>query len=275
MIAFPNAKINLGLHIVEKRLDGYHNLETVFYPIPWKDALEISESKNSLPRKYALHLSGKIVIDDRGENLVVKAYKLLDEEFDLPPIDIYLYKNIPLGAGLGGGSADGAFMLKLLNKKFNLALSDEQLETYAARLGADCPFFIKNKPVYAEGIGNIFSPIELTLHNYRIIVIKPDVFVSTRDAFSGIVPQRPSYSICDVVKQPVHTWKDLLTNDFEKTVFSKYPEIGMIKESLYNKGAIYASMSGSGSSVYGIFEPDADIADGSISGDFCFYGRLI
>lgn len=256
MIVFPNAKINLGLNIVEKRADGYHNLETLFYPIPWEDALEVNIAKNSGKNKCTLHLSGKIVINDEAnDNLVVKAYRLLDADFDLPPVEVYLYKNIPLGAGLGGGSSDAAFMLKMLNDKFNLSLSNKTLEDYAVKLGADCAFFIRNHPVFATEIGNVFSDVTVDLKGYQIVVIKPDVFVSTKEAFAKIKPSRPSVSIMDIVAKPVSEWRGNLFNDFEDSVFPQYPEIREIKETLYNQGAIYASMSGSGSSVYGIFEP--------------------
>lgn len=208
-------------------------------------------------------------------NLVVKAYLLLDKEFHLPPVEIHLYKHIPSGAGLGGGSSDAAFMLKLLNEHYNLQLSDNQLEDYAAILGADCAFFIKNTPTYAEGIGNIFSPIELSLKGYRIMIVKPDVFVSTREAFANIRPHRPEYPVREVIRRPVAEWKDTLINDFEASVFPQYPVIGEIKEELYHQGAIYASMSGSGSSVFGLFAagttlPEIDWGTNA----FCFKGTL-
>lgn len=260
MINFPNAKINLGLNIVEKRPDGYHNLETIFYPIPWNDALEIIENPHDREIKCSLFISGK-PLPESCENLVIKAYNILDKDFNLPAIDIYLYKNIPLGAGLGGGSSDAAFMLKMLNDKFTLSLTDEQLEGYAATLGADCAFFIKNNPVFAEGIGNIFTPIPVSLKNYQLVIIKPDIFVSTKDAFANIIPQKPAYSIKDLIQQPIEGWKDYLINDFEKSVFGKHRDIEDIKQRLYDNGAIYASMSGSGSSVYGIFKPGFTIPE--------------
>lgn len=254
MLVFPNAKINLGLHITEKRSDGYHNLETIFYPIPLEDALEINPAKDN-NHKFTLHQSG-IVIDGKPEdNLVAKAYQMLDERFNLPPIDTHLYKHIPSGAGLGGGSADAAFMLRLLNENFSLGLSIEELEDYAARLGADCAFFIQNKPTFAEGIGNIFSPIKLSLKGYRLVLIKPNVFVSTKAAFSLIKPRKPIYSLKEIIACPVTEWKDLMANDFEESVFPQYPEIGEIKEDLYQRGAVYAAMSGSGASVFGLFPP--------------------
>uniref|UniRef100_UPI0035A10779 4-(cytidine 5'-diphospho)-2-C-methyl-D-erythritol kinase n=1 Tax=Prevotella heparinolytica TaxID=28113 RepID=UPI0035A10779 len=206
MLTFPNAKINLGLNITEKRPDGYHNLETIFYPIPVEDALEIN-ILNEGNTKFRLHQAGLEIAGEAENNLVVKAYKLLDAEFNLPPVDIHLFKRIPLGAGLGGGSADGAFMLKLLNEKFGLGLTDEALEDYAAKLGADCAFFIKNRPTYAEGIGNIFSPVTLSLEGYQIWLVKPDVFVSTKDAFAKIKPHRPALSLKQVIELPIEEWK--------------------------------------------------------------------
>ena len=255
MITFPNAKINLGLNIVEKRPDGYHNLETVFYPIPVEDALEVN-ILNESPQKFRLHQAGLEIAGEAENYLVVKAYKLLDERFNLPPIDIHLFKHIPSGAGLGGGSSDAAYMLKLLNEKFNLELSDENLEEYAAKLGADCAFFIRNTPTYAEGIGNIFSPISLSLKGYQIVLVKPDIFVSTRDAFAQIKPHRQEIPLKEVIKQPIEEWKERMVNDFEESVFPQFPAIREIKEKLYEAGAIYAAMTGSGSSVFGLFRPE-------------------
>ena len=274
MITFPNIKINLGLSITEKRPDGYHNLETVFYPVALEDALEIRTNPEA-QQKFTLHQHGMEIAGNPENNLVVKAYLLLDKEFHLPPVEIHLYKHIPSGAGLGGGSSDAAFMLKLLNEHYNLQLSDNQLEDYAAILGADCAFFIKNTPTYAEGIGNIFSPIELSMKGYRIMIVKPDVFVSTREAFANIRPHRPEYPVREVIRRPVAEWKDTLINDFEASVFPQYPVIGEIKEELYHQGAIYASMSGSGSSVFGLFAagttlPEIDWGTNA----FCFKGTL-
>ena len=274
MITFPNAKINLGLNITEKRQDGYHNLETVFYPIPLADALEIIPATNKR-NKFTLHQSG-ISIDGKPEdNLVSKAYRMLEEKFDLPPIDVYLYKHIPSGAGLGGGSADAAFMLKLLNDMFSLNMSVEELEHYAVRLGADCAFFIQNQPTFAEGIGNIFSPVSLSLQNYNFVLIKPDVFVSTKAAFAHIKPRKPKQSLKEIISRPVTEWKELMINDFEESVFPYYPEIGKIKEYLYQQGAIYASMSGSGSSVFGLFPQDKPVPSvTSFPNSFYFQHKL-
>ena len=274
MLIFPNAKINLGLNITEKRPDGYHNLETIFYPIPIEDALEINPLHDG-DGKYCLHQAGIEIAGEAENNLVVKAYKLLDELFDLPPVDIHLFKRIPSGAGLGGGSADAAFMLKLLNETFNLGLSLDKLAEHAARLGADCAFFIRNAPTYAEGIGNIFSPVSLSLKGYQLWLVKPDIFVSTRDAFSQIKPRRPQRSLKETIQLPVEEWREYMMNDFEESVFPQFPAIGEIKEEMYRQGAVYASMSGSGSSVYGLFVADAVLPDIDFGKKaFSYKGRL-
>lgn len=269
MITFPNAKINLGLNIIEKRPDGYHNLETIFYPINLQDALEVTRRENN-DKEYTLHISGSPLEGEPEDNLVVKAYKLLKKDYPgLLPVDIHIYKHIPAGAGLGGGSSDAACMIKLLNDKFSLGLSTERMEEYAVKLGADCAFFIRNKPVFATGIGNLFEPVELSLKGYHIILIKPDIFVSTRDAFAEIKPVRPAVSLKEIVKQPMETWKHSMKNDFEDSVFKKFPEIAAIKDELYDLGAVYAAMSGSGSSVYGIFKAPIENVEDKFCGCFC------
>ena len=268
MITYPNAKINLGLNIVEKRPDGYHNLETVFYPINIQDALEVTTSESE--NEYSLTISGTPIEGDPENNLVVKAYKLLKQDFpEIPGIDIHKYKHIPTGAGLGGGSADAAFMIKLLNEKFKLNISVKKMEEYSAKLGADCAFFIQNKPVFASGIGNIFEPIQLSLKGYYLVLVKPDIFVSTKDAFAHIKPKKPTNSLKDIIRMPVETWRAVMKNDFEESVFIKYPEIAAIKDKLYDMGAIYASMSGSGSSVFGIFREQVEHVDDVFNGCFC------
>lgn len=268
MINFPNAKINLGLNIVEKRPDGYHNLETVFFPINIQDALEVKLLEDS-DRPYKLTMKGNVLDCNPDDNLVIKAYKMLKEDFNLPPVDIHLFKHIPSGAGLGGGSSDCAFMVKMLNEKFALGLSLEKMEEYAARLGADCAFFVRNEPVFAKGIGNVFEPVRLSLSDYTLVLVKPDIFVSTRDAFANIKPARPEVSLKEIITRPVETWKDCMVNDFEKSVFMKYPEIAAIKDKLYDIGAVYASMSGSGSSVYGLFKSPVENVDEVFAGCFC------
>ena len=268
MITYPNAKINLGLNIVEKRPDGYHNLETVFYPINLQDALEVNLLEGE--EEFSLKVSGVPIEGEPENNLVVKAYRLLKKNYpEMPAIDIHMYKHIPTGAGLGGGSADAAFMIKLLNEKFKLNLSIEKMEEYAAILGADCAFFIQNKPVFATGIGNIFEPIQLSLKGYYLVLVKPDIFVSTKDAFAHIIPTQPTQSLKEIIRMPVETWRATMKNDFEDSVFQKFPEIAAIKDKLYDLGAVYASMSGSGSSVYGIFREQVEFVDEIFSGCFC------
>ena len=268
MITYPNAKINLGLNIVEKRPDGYHNLETVFYPINLQDALEVTTWEGE--KEYVLTTSGTPIEGDTESNLVVKAYKLLKQDFpEIPAIDIHMYKHIPTGAGLGGGSADAAFMIKLLNDKYKLGISIEKMEEYAAKLGADCAFFIQNKPVFASGIGNIFESIDLSLKGYYLVLVKPDIFVSTKDAFAHIKPQKPTTSLKEIIRMPVETWRAVMKNDFEESVFQKFPEIAAIKDKLYDMGAVYASMSGSGSSVFGIFREQVEFVDEIFNGCFC------
>ncbi len=263
MIAFPNAKINLGLNIIGRRADGYHNLETVFYPIPLEDALEVTTLHDAAADKdYEFHLHGTHLDCTADENLVIKAYRLLGSHFSLPPVDIHLLKRIPSSAGLGGGSSDAAFMLKMLNECFSLGLSDSRLEELASSLGADCPFFIKNLPVYAEGTGNIFSPLQdFSLAGYNLWLVKPDIFVSTREAFAKVTPRKPDVRLKDIVRLPLSEWRGLMHNDFEESVFAQYPSIALIKEEMYARGAMYASMSGSGSSVYGIFTSDTELPD--------------
>jgi 4-diphosphocytidyl-2-C-methyl-D-erythritol kinase len=256
MITFPNAKINLGLAVVLRRPDSYHNIETVFYPVNLYDALEVVPAKEG---KTSFSLTGLPVDGLPENNLVIKALNLLKQDFDIPEIDIYLYKNIPFGAGLGGGSSDAAFMLKLLNDFAGLHLSVEQLEVYAAQIGADCPFFIRNEPVFAEGTGNEFSPVNLSLEGYHWVIVKPDIHVSTRDAYARVNPRQPEVSLRDKIQLPVSQWKDKLVNDFEPGIFALHPFIGDIKRQLYGLGAVYACMSGSGSSVFGIFETKPDI----------------
>lgn len=270
MITYPNAKINIGLNITERRPDGYHNIESVFYPINLQDAVEIKTIEGEEPQGgYKLKVSGTILDGTPDDNLVVKAYQLLRKNFNFPAQKIHLYKHIPVGAGLGGGSSDAAAIIKMLNEKFALGLTSEQMQNYAVQIGADCPFFINNTPVFATGIGNIFTPIELSLHGKSIILVKPDIFVSTRDAYALVKPSPAAIPLTEAIKQPISEWKQIITNDFEKSVFAKYPEIAAIKDKLYDMGALYASMSGSGSAVYGIFDSPIEYADEIFSGYFC------
>ncbi|MDR3227245.1 MAG: 4-(cytidine 5'-diphospho)-2-C-methyl-D-erythritol kinase [Prevotellaceae bacterium] len=258
MIVFPNAKINLGLNVIEKRCDGFHNIETVFYPIPLCDVLEIEESQSNTS---ALFNSGIIINEDSDNNLCMKSLRLIKKDFSIPEVNIFLYKKIPFGAGLGGGSADAANVLIMLNKMFSLNINDEKLMQYAAQIGSDCAFFVKNKPQSASGKGEIMNDVNVSLSGYYLVVVKPDIFVSTAQAYANITPKQPTLRIADIVSKPIEEWKYFLKNDFETTVFSQYPEIKRIKENLYSRGAIYASMSGTGSSVYGIFANDVDMSD--------------
>lgn len=258
MICFPNAKINLGLNIVSKREDGYHNLETIFYPIAIKDALEIIPAKNG---KDSFTESG-IKVDSLPENnLVLKALRLMREQYQISPIEIHLLKKIPFGAGIGGGSADASFMLKLLNEKFELNVPDNDLASLARKLGADCPFFVYNKPLFASGIGEVFENIELDLKRYYFVLVKPNIHISTKEAFALINPQKTIISLKEIATKTTEEWKHLMRNDFEKSIFPQYPEIQKIKDKLYEMNAIYASMSGSGSSVFGIFDNKVDLAN--------------
>nr|WP_321408845.1 4-(cytidine 5'-diphospho)-2-C-methyl-D-erythritol kinase [uncultured Carboxylicivirga sp.] len=255
MIQFPNAKINIGLNVVEKRSDGYHNLETVFYPIPLCDALEIIIN-HDLKTEYQLFNSG-IKVDATAEsNICVKALNLIKKDHTIPPLEIHLHKAVPFGAGLGGGSSDAAFMLNMLNSMFDLKLSKNELKTKASGLGADVPFFIENNSTFATGIGEILNPIQLDLSEYYLYLVKPPIHVSTPEAYAGVTPEMPVHSLKEDILLPIEEWKEVIKNDFEKSVFKKYPEIKEIKELLYSKGAIYAAMSGSGSSVFGLFSEE-------------------
>ena len=257
MILFPNAKINLGLNIIRKRPDGYHDLETFFCPVSLYDALEIIPQNPSLHSgKQLIYSSSGIIIDGNTEdNICIKAYHLLKKDFpNLPGIQMHLHKRIPTGAGLGGGSADGAFTLRLLNILFKLNIKDEQLANYALQLGSDCPFFILNTPCFAQGQGEQLSPIAINMTGYEVLLVNPGIHISTAKAFAGVNPIVPGKSIYGIIQQPVSTWRSELVNDFEKAIFPQFPAIGEIKDQLYALGASYASMTGSGSSVYGIFE---------------------
>lgn len=265
MITFPIAKINLGLNVVERRPDGYHNLETVFYPVPIKDALEIQLMDDGFPSDVDcdLKVSNIPVEGDEQKNLVVKAYQLLQKDFptQIKRVHAHLYKAIPTQAGMGGGSSDCAAMIRLLNDLFNLGLTLQQMIDYAACLGADCPFFILNKPVYAEGIGEKMTPIDLNLSGWHLAVVRPDIPVPTKEAFALIHPRHPERNCRDIVMQPVETWRKELKNDFETSVFAQHRELALIKEKLYKMGAVYAAMSGSGSALFGLFREPVGLKD--------------
>lgn len=279
MITFPCCKINLGLNVVNRRTDGYHDIETVFYPIPLCDALEVKLMDDKFPSASPCNLwmkpDGNLCPEQ--ENLVVKAYNLIAEDFELPRIHVHLLKNIPSQAGLGGGSSDAAAMIRLLDERFRLNMGIARMEQYAARLGADCAFFITSEPCYATGIGNVMQPIDCKtnqLEGHYIALVKPDVAVSTGKAYAAITPQRPAMCCRDIVQLPIHEWRDKLFNDFEEPVFRMHPELGAIKDKLYALGAEFALMSGSGSTLFGLFENEPKDIDTTFGDCFTKVIRL-
>lgn len=249
MIAFPGCKINLGLHILNRRPDGYHDIDTCFFPVPWTDILEVLPSESQ-----SFMLSGLSIPGHANDNLCLKAYHLLQRDFSLSPIQGHLHKIVPMGAGLGGGSADAAQMLRMLNSLFELGLSTERLTEYAKQLGSDCAFFLRDQPAMGAGRGELLEPIEVSLKNHYLVVVTPPIHVSTAEAYAGVTPKRAERDVRSVLMEPVTRWRDLLKNDFEISVFRSYPEIERIKRTMYSVGAVYASMSGSGSSVFGLFD---------------------
>lgn len=254
MVLFPNAKINIGLRITEKRSDGFHNLESCFYPVPLNDLLEI------IPAASTSFSNGGIAVPgNASNNLCMRAYDRLKQDFDLPPIQLYLHKLIPIGAGLGGGSADAAFTLRLLNEQFQLGLSGHQLLNYARPLGSDCAFFIENRPMYCFEKGDQFEEIDLSLKGYTIVLIYPNLAISTAEAYAGVRPEKPATSLRTLLQAPIESWKETVQNDFEKHLFGMYPILQFLKQELYHIGALYASMSGSGSTIYGIFDQPIEL----------------
>ena len=267
MVDFPNAKINLGLHITERRPDGFHNLESVFCAIDYCDVLEIQPEKS-----LQFSSSGLEIPPSTSGNLCLQAYRLLQEEFDLPPVHIHLHKVIPIGAGLGGGSADAAFTLKMLKQLFDLKLRPEQLEEYARQLGSDCPFFIRNESRFCEGTGDIFTPCHLPLQDYKAHVVYPGIHVSTAEAYRGINPKKADTNLRQSLQQEaVDNWKTFLVNDFEQVIFPRYPELIKIKEQLYEAGALYVAMSGSGSCIYGIFEASSSYQGENLPSNYTYW----
>jgi 4-diphosphocytidyl-2-C-methyl-D-erythritol kinase len=258
MVVFPKAKINIGLRIVERRPDGFHNIETFFYPVEFADALEFVVRKESR-RNDSLRVTGVMDETDPENNLVMKAVKLMRGSFDFPGIRIHLHKAIPVGAGLGGGSSDAAGMLKALNRYFGFGLNSEELRSFAQRLGSDAPFFIDATPSFAEGVGNILSELPLDLSRYHIMLFNPGLNISTADAYAGCLPDPAGLSLRQLLALPVEEWRGRVMNDFERNIFRNYPRVGELKTALYDAGALYASMSGSGSVVYGIFSEVPDL----------------
>ncbi len=256
MIVFPNCKINLGLHVIAKRSDGFHAIETVFYPVNWCDALEVIENKTS-NEPFVYTQSGIPVAGKPEENLVYKAWELIRKEKKLPAIKVHLHKNIPMGAGLGGGSSDAAWFINLIDSSFSLGYSLSEKTNIASQLGSDCAFFIQNTPVFAQGKGDEFSEMTISLQKYYILIVYPGIHSNTKDAYSGLLPQPPQHDLPETLRvSAVKEWKNKLVNDFESSIFKKYPAINVLKENLYAAGAVYSSMSGSGSAVFGIFEKE-------------------
>lgn len=254
MICFPNAKINIGLRVTGKRSDGYHDIESILYPIGLTDILEISEQEKVSGNSISLDTTGIKIDSPPKENLVFRTAELLRKEYSIPPLSIHLHKLIPTGSGLGGGSSDAAFLLRLLNKKFNIGIGEEKMLEIASVLGSDCPFFLNNTSAFISGRGENIQPISLNLCQFYLVVVCPDIHIDTGLAYSQITPSKPELSLQKLIKYPVSQWKENIYNDFEKPVFSKYPSIKKIKEKLYRMGAIYSSLTGSGSAVYGLFD---------------------
>jgi len=269
MVVFPNAKINLGLHVTARRPDGFHDIETLFLPVPLCDALEVIPAGDGVMRFVA---TGLDIPGEGTTNLCVKAYELMKNEFDLSPVHIHLHKVIPMGAGLGGGSSDGAFTLKLLNELFSLRLPQEKLNEMALKLGSDASFFLQNQPFFATGRGEVLEPAAPVVKGFFLLIVVPPVHVSTAEAYAGITPAKPTVSLKRILQEPPAAWRGKLVNDFEPSVFRKYPVIGEIKQRLYDSGALYASMSGSGSAVYGLFANPPDVTD-KFPGCFIFVTR--
>ena len=279
MLTFPCAKINLGLNITSKREDGYHNLETIFYPVPLTDALEVKLMHDDFPSDEPcdLKITGNAVDCDEKNNLVIKAYTLLAQDFKLPRVHTHLVKRIPMQAGLGGGSADGAFMIRLLDERFRLNMGFAEMERYASRLGSDCAFFITTEPSFGTGRGEVLEPVNIAEHNlkgYYIAIVKPAIAVSTREAFKQIICRQPEHCCRDIVRQPVETWKTFLTNDFEEPAFKQHPELADIKQRLYDLGAVYAQMSGSGSAFFGLFRTDPQQLKNAFPAYYTFTTKL-
>lgn len=275
MIVFPNAKINIGLYVTGRRQDGYHDIETVFFPVPLFDALEFVELNDGSGKQVEFTASGISLRDcTPGQNLCVKAYRLVAADFKLPHLHIHLHKNIPSGAGLGGGSADASFMIKALDTAFCLNLSDDTMKAYAAKIGSDCSFFISNKPSVATGRGDVLTRVPVPLWGYFLVIVHPGIHVGTADAYADVKISLPPQPLAELLKKPVNEWNGTVVNEFEKSVFNKYPEIKDLKSTLYQAGAVYVSMSGSGSAVYALFDDEQDIRDLFPENYFIWSGKL-
>jgi 4-diphosphocytidyl-2-C-methyl-D-erythritol kinase len=253
MVVFPNCKINIGLNIIKRRTDGFHNIETIFYPVPWTDILEMIPSNQE-----EFTFEGNKIDCPLEDNLCYRAYQLLKNDFNIPPINLYLYKIIPAGAGLGGGSSDAAFTLTTLNQLFSLNIKEDALMHYASMLGSDCAFFLRNKPAYATGKGNIFKNAEVNLDGYYLLIVKPQIHITTAHAYKMISPEISKSSLNNAISLPIMDWKTNIKNDFEAPLFNIYPQLQLIKQKLYELGAVYAAMSGSGSAIYGLLAEKVD-----------------
>ncbi len=258
MIAYPNAKINLGLNILRKRPDGYHDIESLFIPVQWRDILEIVEHSEGTRGSVLFSSSGIPVPNDGRPNLCERAYHLLNERHALPSVRIHLHKIVPIGAGLGGGSADAAFTLRMLNELFRLGESDAELEHLAGLLGSDCPFFVRNSPQFVTGRGECMEPFPMHLTGLHMLIVYPKIHIGTAEAYAGVTPAMPTTPLVELLRVPIEDWKHLVRNDFEESVFPNHPVLPRLKQQLYDAGAIYASMTGSGSSIFGIFKQRCD-----------------
>ncbi|HEX8516238.1 MAG TPA: 4-(cytidine 5'-diphospho)-2-C-methyl-D-erythritol kinase [Bacteroidia bacterium] len=273
MITFPNAKINIGLNIIEKRSDGFHNIQSVMYPVGLRDALEVVENTES-KENVTFTSSGITIPGDPSSNLIVKAYNLISQDLVLPKIKVHLHKHIPIGAGLGGGSSDAAFFIRLMQEKFELDIAWGEMHHYARLLGSDCSFFISNKPAFAEGKGDEYESVSVNLKGYYIVLVYPNIHVNTAKAYSGVKPKTPARSLEDDIQNlAIDDWKECIQNDFEDSIFPQFPAIKKIKEQLYEAGAVYASMSGSGSTLYGIFQGKTNLKN-QFGDCFVFEGEL-
>ena len=273
MICFPNAKINLGLNIIRKRQDGFHEIESVFLPVGWSDILEVIPAADSVVNEISMEQTGLPLGIAAGENLAFKACENLRKDFDLPNLKIALHKQIPSGAGLGGGSSDAASMILLLDRLFGLALSKEKILSYLEKLGSDCPFFYTNQPAFVRGRGEVIEPFHVNLNGYYLMIIVPEVRISTAEAFKLISPRKPEFSLRKTLEYPVEDWGRLVVNDFEDVLFSKYPEFKQIKSKMYSSGAVYSSLSGSGSAIYGIFRNKIKPAD-VFPNQICWFEKM-
>ena len=274
MISFPNAKINIGLNIIEKREDGFHDIQSIMYPVGLTDALDVIENTEEGSERISITSSGINIPGDATDNLCYYAYHLIAADYPLPNVKLHLHKHIPIGAGLGGGSSDASFFIRLLNDKFDLGLAWGEMHNYARQLGSDCSFFISNKPAFAEGKGDQYESINITLAGYYVVLVYPNYLINTAKAYSGVTPKMPERSLeNDILNLPIEQWKEFIHNDFEDSIFLEFPELLSIKEKLYKEGAVYASMSGSGSTLYGIFKNETSLKD-SFEGCFVYEGKL-